>query len=489
MYKVAHKASQLFCYTVLVFLISCSFANDTSSKKQDSEESDELKLRVMAYNIHHANPPSKPEYIDIDAIVKVIKAADPDILALQEVDVNIPRSGAINEAEVIAEQLNMNVFFGKAIDYHGGEYGVAILSKYPMSEEVVHKLPTKAETNGEPRVLATAKIKLSDGTVIRFGSTHLDAQKSSVNRELQINKIAKIASNEHLPFIIAGDFNATPGSEVIRVLDNHFQRTCSDCSPTIPVNEPKKAIDFIAYKHPLKQFSVVSHEVIDEKYASDHLPILSVLSYKKAEQSPVFKLSSKEEEEGFKVLFDGTHLDNWQGNKTDYIIEHGNLVVRPQKGSKGNLFTNEQYADFVMRFQFQLMPGANNGLSIRAPLKEDAAYAGIELQILDNTAEKYKELDDYQYHGSVYGLIPAKRGHLKPVGQWNDQEVIVKGSQVKVILNGEVIVDGNIEKALEAKEQKNNAKWHRKKGHLGFLGHGSVVKFRNIRVKDITETL
>lgn len=269
MYKLIIKLLLLiFIAGALVFATSCS---NSITSSQDNTET----IRVMAYNIHHANPPSKPDYIDIDAIVGVIKAQDPDIVALQEVDVNIPRSRSNDQAEKIASKLEMNVFFGKAIDYQGGEYGVAILSKYPLSEEVVHKLPTKAETKGEPRVLTTAKVTLPDGTDIRFGSTHLDAQRDPVNRELQINKIIEIASDEELPFIIAGDFNAVPDSEVIRILDSHFKRTCSTCAPTIPVINPRRAIDFIAYKHPENKFDVESHKVIDEQYASDHLPVVA----------------------------------------------------------------------------------------------------------------------------------------------------------------------------------------------------------------------
>lgn len=253
-----------------MFLASCSGSKD---------EPEGNSIRVMAYNIHHANPPSKPDSIDIDAIVEVLKAHDADLVSLQEVDVNVSRSGSIDQAELIASKLEMKVFFGKAIDHQGGDYGVAVLSKYPLSEEVVHRLPTKPETSGEPRVMATAKVKLPDGTPIRFGSTHLDAQEEAVNRELQINKIVEIASEEKLPFILAGDFNATPDSEVIRVLDSRFTRTCTQCPPTIPVDTPEKAIDFIAYEHPENKFTVESHRVIDEKYASDHLPVIAVINY------------------------------------------------------------------------------------------------------------------------------------------------------------------------------------------------------------------
>ena len=240
------------------------------------KEENQTSLKIMAYNIHHANPPSKPDIIDIDAILKTIQAQNPDIVALQEIDANTTRSGKGNQAAVIAEKLGMNVFFGKAINYDGGEYGVAVLSKYPISEEKVHQLPTAPGTNGEPRVLATVRIALPDGTFIRFGSTHLDAQKADTNRLLQMEEIANIASEENLPMIVAGDFNAPPNTEVIDILDKHFARTCTNCEPTIPVHNPVKAIDFIAFK-PKELFSIKSHQVINEIYASDHLPIVAVL--------------------------------------------------------------------------------------------------------------------------------------------------------------------------------------------------------------------
>ncbi|MEX0884191.1 MAG: DUF1080 domain-containing protein, partial [Cyclobacteriaceae bacterium] len=136
---------------------------------------------------------------------------------------------------------------------------------------------------------------------------------------------------------------------------------------------------------------------------------------------------------------------------------------------------------------FKLTPGANNGLGIRAPLTGDAAYAGMELQIIDNTAEIYSQLKDYQYHGSLYGVAPAKKGHQKPVGEWNYQEVIVKGDQVKVILNGTTILDVNFADAREngTLDGRDHPGLSKDKGHIGFLGHGDIVYFRNIRVKEL----
>jgi HEAT repeat protein len=199
-------------------------------------------------------------------------------------------------------------------------------------------------------------------------------------------------------------------------------------------------------------------------------------------------LSEAEGAEGFVSLFNGRNLDGWVGNKVEYSADSGVLRIKPQAKSYGNLYTAGEYGDFVFRFEFQLTPGANNGIGIRAPLEGDAAYAGMEIQVLDDTAPVYANLQPYQYHGSVYGVIPARRGFLKPIGEWNQEEILVKGSHVRVTLNGTIIVDGDL---LEAgKEGTLDKKQHpgllRTSGHIGFLGHGSVLQFRNIRVKELS---
>jgi hypothetical protein len=196
-------------------------------------------------------------------------------------------------------------------------------------------------------------------------------------------------------------------------------------------------------------------------------------------------LSEQEKNEGFVNLFDGTHINQWMGNTAGYVIHDGALVVVPDNGSGGNLYTKEEYADFIYRFDFQLTPGANNGIGIHAPPVGDAAYVGMEIQVLDNEAPIYSALQPYQYHGSVYGIAPAKRGFLKPTGQWNQEEIQVKGSQIKVTLNGTVINEVDIKEATKNGTMDHNAHpgLKRTSGHIGFLGHGDVVRFKNMRIK------
>ncbi len=192
-------------------------------------------------------------------------------------------------------------------------------------------------------------------------------------------------------------------------------------------------------------------------------------------------------DKGFTTLFNGKDLSGWVGNKQSYTVQNGVITVNPQAGSGGNLYTEKEYSDFVFKFEFQLTPGANNGLGIHTPLEGDAAYVGKELQILDNTAEKYANLKDYQYHGSVYGISPAKRGFQKPVGEWNQQTVTVNGPDITVVLNGETILHTNLDRATAngTLDGKDHPGLQRSKGHIGFLGHGDVLSFRNIRIREI----
>jgi hypothetical protein len=192
------------------------------------------------------------------------------------------------------------------------------------------------------------------------------------------------------------------------------------------------------------------------------------------------------EEAGFTPLFNGNDLQGWIGATDQYQVEDGAIVL--PKGRGGKLLTEKTYDNFVLKFDFKLTPGANNGLAIRAPVKGDAAYNAIELQILDNSSNRWPNLKPYQTHGSIYGVAPAKRGFLKPVGKWNAQEVRCDGRNIRVILNGHTILNANLDEFTAVGgtiDQQAHPGLKNTKGHLGFLGHGDRVAFRNIRIRPL----
>lgn len=197
-------------------------------------------------------------------------------------------------------------------------------------------------------------------------------------------------------------------------------------------------------------------------------------------------LTDAEKDEGFVPLFNGRDLSGWTGDTKGYAAEGGKIVINPGRGS-GNLFTEKEYSDFVFRFEFKLMPAANNGIGIRAPLEGDAAYAGMEIQVLEDGSPVWWGLQPYQYHGSIYGVVPARRGTLRPVGEWNTEEITAKGRTVRVVVNGTVIVDADIDQASAGGtiDHRDHPGLKRDSGHIGFLGHGSIVEFRNIRAREL----
>lgn len=211
---------------------------------------------------------------------------------------------------------------------------------------------------------------------------------------------------------------------------------------------------------------------------------------KELERQEPFVLSEEEQKEGFKVLFDGTNMYEWTGNTVDYKLEGGCIVMDPSQSFGGNLYTKNEYENFIYRFDFQLTPGANNGIGIRTPMEGDAAYVGMEIQVLDCENAIYSDITPLQHHGSVYGILPANEKHkeaMKPVGEWNTEEIMADGDHIRVTLNGVVILDGNIREAVAngTPDGKEHPGLFNKKGHIGFLGHGSPVKFRNIRIKEL----
>ena len=193
------------------------------------------------------------------------------------------------------------------------------------------------------------------------------------------------------------------------------------------------------------------------------------------------KLSPEEKKAGFELLFNGKNLDGWQGATNGYEAEDNMLVCK----EGGNLYTAKEYENFIFRFNFRFGENANNGVGIRAPLKGDSAYQGMEIQILHDDGPAYKNLQPYQYHGSIYGVVPAKRGSLKELGEWNTEEIKCDGSHITITLNGNVIVDADIADIEETADHREHPGLHNPKGYIGFLGHGHRIEWNTIRVKEL----
>ncbi|HEX5270085.1 MAG TPA: DUF1080 domain-containing protein [Gemmataceae bacterium] len=192
----------------------------------------------------------------------------------------------------------------------------------------------------------------------------------------------------------------------------------------------------------------------------------------------------KHGDKGFVDVFNGKDFTGWGGPIDEYQVKDGAIMCRPGKG--GTIYTKDEYTDFVARVEYRLPPGGNNGLAIRYPGKGDTAYVGMcEVQVLDDTAKQYERLDPRQYNGSVYGIVAARRGYLRPVGEWNFEEVTVKGPTIKVELNGTVIVDTDVSKVTQYMANSKHPGKDNMSGHFGFAGHNDPVAFRNVQIKTL----
>lgn len=196
-----------------------------------------------------------------------------------------------------------------------------------------------------------------------------------------------------------------------------------------------------------------------------------------------------QDESGFVSLFDGKSLQGWRlmGQRGEgYGAKDG--VIYCAQGGGGNLYTEKEYADFVFRFEFKLEDGSNNGVGIRAPLEGGASSLGMEIQILEEQAAlagKWGTLREAQYHGSIYDLVPAKRGALKKPGEWNEQEITARGRRITVVVNGQTVVDADLNTISDPASLQKHPGMLRDRGHIGFLGHNDYIEFRNIRVKEL----
>lgn len=195
--------------------------------------------------------------------------------------------------------------------------------------------------------------------------------------------------------------------------------------------------------------------------------------------------------EEFTSLFNGRDLTGWTGSKGTskdaFVVEDGAIRCNPNATHGNNLLTEDTFDDFILHFEFTVPPAGNNGIALRAPLSGDPAFAGLEAQVLDTIHPGYINAQPWQTHGSIYGIAPAKRGFQRPTGAWNQQSIHVKGREVVVILNGETILEANLDAAVEngTLSGQEHPGLSRSSGHLGFCGHGHPVAFRNIRIKTL----
>lgn len=228
------------------------------------------------------------------------------------------------------------------------------------------------------------------------------------------------------------------------------------------------------YRKPKRRFRLKGSQIMKR-----HLGLMLLLAVSLA-------VPATGQEKGFVGLFDGKTLNGWTlvgGVGPGYVVKHG-LLVCPANGG-GNLFTKKEYSNFVFRFEFLLSHGANNGVGIRAPLEGRPAYQGMEIQIIDNSTDFAKHLRPTQLMGSIYDVVPARVGFLKPVGEWNREEILAQGRHIRVTLNGHVIVNTNLDDIKDPAVLKRHPGLQRTTGHIAFLGHHRFVEFRNIRIKEL----
>ena len=402
----------------------------------------------------------------------------------------------------------------------------ALLAQRAGKDDITELVNAAKDGNGEA-TKALLKVKNSDviSPLMSLAGSDAGNKDAFLNRALTLSKSANLPSlqkyqlykqalemhpaatttNNYLAAL--GTLNNEPALNLAaEYMDNKANDLAAAHAVTdlIEKNEPFQRGAHIREMLLKAQNIFKSHtENADAGYAVDQVNTIlpKIIDDPNAVTAKVTKLSAEEEKEGFELLFDGTNLDQWTGAKDTYVPIDGAIYVSAHYGSEGNLYTTKKYSDFVFRFEFCFVrPGINNGVGIRTSRGVDAAYEGMEIQILDHDDPIYKGLRDYQVHGSVYGIIPAKRYKHKPLGTWNYEEIRAEGDHITVTLNGEVLVDGDIRKACEGHnmapeegkpnpytvDHQSHPGLFNKDGLICFCGHGEGLKLRNIRVLDLS---
>ena len=324
----------------------------------------------------------------------------------------------------------------------------------------------------------------------RFGLAEaIGLAKDPTIRVLALNKLGDMPFMK--TFLLAAQSLDDTNADVRYAAANAVKNIASKCAEEINYDDFKSALE-------KARTLFASTGDADDGYAVDEISKMLL----EAKPSPRSELTEEEKARGFEMLFDGTDLSKWHGDKEGYTVVNGAIYVSANYGATGNLYTNKEYRNFVYRFEFCFLEeGVNNGVGIRTPENVDAAYEGMcELQILDHDAPVYAGwLRDYQVHGSIYGVVPAKRLKHKPLGEWSTEEIIVEGDHIKVTVNGEVITDADVRQVTKGHhvapdgsgknpytiDGHDHPGMFNYKGYISFCGHGAGLKIRNVRILDL----
>lgn len=263
-----------------IFLCICAaFATLAGSTRDVAGQEQSRRMRVLSYNMHHGR--GSDGKIDLKRIANVIRSTSADLVALQEVDRNTRRSGGVDQPAELARLTEMEAVFERNIEYQGGDYGNAVLSRLPIERHQNHALPSYYD--GEQRGVLEVEVQLRErGPPLIFFATHLDHRRDDRERMASAKTIEELAGrHKNAALIVAGDLNATPDSRVIESFQRIWRSATSeaDPTPTFPAEMPKRQIDYVLYRPP-DRWRVVEVRVIDEPVASDHRPILAVLEWR-----------------------------------------------------------------------------------------------------------------------------------------------------------------------------------------------------------------
>lgn len=265
------------CLSACCLWMSCN--KDEETEKAPEPALSGVSVTVMTYNIYGARPAFGLPPADLKKIAAVIKKYKPDLVALQEVEVYTERSGKdVHQADSLGKLTGMHSFFAMAQPSDGGQFGDAVLSRFPFVETKAYNMNASPELGGQRRAFALVKVNVEDKDLY-FASTHLDHLSNEANRLYQAEALRTIVGEINGTLIVGGDFNAVPSSQTIAIIKQYLTIGTSTFSPTFPSNAPTRTIDYIMFK-PSSAFYVQNYQVIQESDVSDHCAVFSIMRIK-----------------------------------------------------------------------------------------------------------------------------------------------------------------------------------------------------------------